>query len=99
MLPTFPLNFRSNSSALRAVWVSPCMRMTPSLNMAGHLRRMASQWLSDYFLLPKLKEHLSGTRFSSHSDVKTAAENWLNGQERDFYQARLSKLVLRSDIS
>ncbi|GBM38381.1 hypothetical protein AVEN_254290-1 [Araneus ventricosus] len=30
-------------------------------------------------------------------DVKTAAENWLNGQCRDFYQAELNKLVLRSD--
>ncbi|GBM54767.1 hypothetical protein AVEN_259939-1 [Araneus ventricosus] len=26
-------------------------------------------------------KHLSGTRFSSESDVKTVAENWLNGQD------------------
>ncbi|GBN14191.1 hypothetical protein AVEN_129639-1, partial [Araneus ventricosus] len=26
-------------------------------------------------------KHLSGTRFSSKGDVKTAAENWLNGQD------------------
>ncbi|GBN33315.1 hypothetical protein AVEN_69926-1 [Araneus ventricosus] len=26
-------------------------------------------------------KHLSGTKFSSESDVKTAAENWLNGQD------------------
>ncbi|GBL74527.1 hypothetical protein AVEN_235455-1 [Araneus ventricosus] len=45
----------------------------------------------------KLKEHLSGIRFSSDSDVETAAENWLNGQGRDFYHAGLNKLVLRSD--
>ncbi|GBN40325.1 hypothetical protein AVEN_81197-1, partial [Araneus ventricosus] len=55
--------------------------MTPSLNMPGHLRRMTSRWPNDYFLFPKLKEHLSGTRFSSESDVKTVAENWLNGQD------------------
>ncbi|GBM24524.1 hypothetical protein AVEN_169081-1, partial [Araneus ventricosus] len=30
------------------------------------------------------------------SDVKTAAENWLNGQGRHFYQAGLNKLILRS---
>ncbi|GBM34148.1 hypothetical protein AVEN_243196-1 [Araneus ventricosus] len=48
---------------------------------------------SDYFRFPKLKEQLSGPRFSSDSDVKTAAENWLNGQGRDFYQAGLKKLV------
>ncbi|GBM88350.1 hypothetical protein AVEN_199338-1 [Araneus ventricosus] len=65
--------------------------------MLGRLRRMVSGWSSDYFLFPKLKEHLSGTRFSSDSDVKTAAENWLNGQGRDFYQAWLNKLALRPD--
>ncbi|GBM62223.1 hypothetical protein AVEN_118503-1 [Araneus ventricosus] len=30
------------------------------------------------------------------SDVLKPAENWLNGQGRDFYQAGLNKLVLRS---
>ncbi|GBO40279.1 hypothetical protein AVEN_33380-1 [Araneus ventricosus] len=55
------------------------------------------RWPSDYFLFPKLKEHLSGTRFSSDSDAKTAAENWRNGKGCDFYQAGLNKLVLRSD--
>ncbi|GBN16771.1 hypothetical protein AVEN_178919-1 [Araneus ventricosus] len=54
-------------------------------------------WPVDYFHSPKLKEHLSGTRFSLNSDVKTVAENWLNGQGLDFYQAGLNKLVQRSD--
>ncbi|GBL91903.1 hypothetical protein AVEN_172808-1 [Araneus ventricosus] len=54
-------------------------RMTPSLNMPGRLRRITSPCPNDYFLFLKLKEHLSGTRFSSESDVKTVAENWLNG--------------------
>ncbi|GBL78965.1 hypothetical protein AVEN_48930-1 [Araneus ventricosus] len=70
--------------------------MTPSLNMPGRLRRMALRSPSDYFLFPKLTEHLSGRRFSPDSDVKKA-ENWLNGQGRDFNQAGLNKLVLRSD--
>ncbi|GBM78584.1 hypothetical protein AVEN_105175-1 [Araneus ventricosus] len=26
-------------------------------------------------------KHLSGTRFSSESDVKSVVENWLNGQD------------------
>ncbi|GBL87723.1 hypothetical protein AVEN_178184-1, partial [Araneus ventricosus] len=51
----------------------------------------------NYFLFPKLKEQLSGTRFFSNSDVKTAAENWLNRQGRDFNQAWFKKLVLRTD--
>ncbi|GBO34882.1 hypothetical protein AVEN_78470-1, partial [Araneus ventricosus] len=49
--------------------------------MPGRLRRMASRWPSDHFLFPKLKEHLSGIRFSSESDVKTVAVNWLDGQD------------------
>ncbi|GBN22238.1 hypothetical protein AVEN_131378-1 [Araneus ventricosus] len=49
-------------------------------------------------LAPNLgSKHLSGTSSSSNSDVKTAAENWLNLQGRDFYQDGLNKLVLRSD--
>ncbi|GBM34321.1 hypothetical protein AVEN_271860-1 [Araneus ventricosus] len=52
---------------------------------------------SEYFLSPKSKEHLSGPRFSSESDVKTAAENWLNVQGCGFCQAGFNKLVLRSD--
>ncbi|GBN39258.1 hypothetical protein AVEN_38941-1 [Araneus ventricosus] len=42
-------------------------------------------------------KHLSGTRFSSESDVKTVVENWLYKQGHDFYRARLSEFVLRSD--
>ncbi|GBN70265.1 hypothetical protein AVEN_244225-1 [Araneus ventricosus] len=56
-------------------------RITSSLNMPGRLRRVTSKWPSDYFLFPKLKEHLSGTRISSENDVETVAENWLNGQD------------------
>ncbi|GBM48488.1 hypothetical protein AVEN_50278-1 [Araneus ventricosus] len=41
-------------------------------------------------------KHLSGTRFSSNSDVKTGRElaQWTG---RDFCQAGLKKLVLRSN--
>ncbi|GBM04068.1 hypothetical protein AVEN_247940-1 [Araneus ventricosus] len=42
-------------------------------------------------------KYFYGKRFSSNSDVKTAAENSLNLQRLDFYQARLNKLDLRSD--
>ncbi|GBM70590.1 hypothetical protein AVEN_161391-1 [Araneus ventricosus] len=42
-------------------------------------------------------KHLSGTRFHSDSDVQTSAENRFDGLERDFYKARLNKLVLRSN--
>ncbi|GBM39713.1 hypothetical protein AVEN_47518-1 [Araneus ventricosus] len=65
--------------------------------MPGHLRRMSSRWPSDYFLFPKLKEHLFGTKSSSDSDVKTVTENRLSEQGRDFYQAGLNQSDLRSD--
>ncbi|GBN23551.1 hypothetical protein AVEN_212141-1 [Araneus ventricosus] len=42
-------------------------------------------------------KHLYGTRFSSNSAIETIVENWLNGQGRDFYKARLNKFTLRSD--
>ncbi|GBN98478.1 hypothetical protein AVEN_148151-1, partial [Araneus ventricosus] len=49
-------------------------------------------------LAPNLgSKRLSGTKFPSNNDVKTAAENWLNGQGRDLYQGGLNKFVLRSD--
>ncbi|GBL74267.1 hypothetical protein AVEN_235266-1 [Araneus ventricosus] len=46
-----------------------CRRKTPSLNMPERLRRMASRWPSAFFIFPKLKEHLSGTRFSSNCSM------------------------------
>ncbi|GBO40500.1 hypothetical protein AVEN_84302-1 [Araneus ventricosus] len=49
-------------------------------------------------LAPNLgSKHLTGTRFSSESDVRTVVENWLNGQGRDFYSAGLNNFALRSD--
>ncbi|GBM68392.1 hypothetical protein AVEN_210464-1 [Araneus ventricosus] len=52
----------------------------------------------DTDLAPNLdSKHLSGTKFSSDNDVKTAAENWLNGQGRHFYQPWLNKVVRCSD--
>ncbi|GBN02537.1 hypothetical protein AVEN_252-1 [Araneus ventricosus] len=53
---------------------------------------------SPYLALSLRSKHLSRTRFSSNSDVKTAADNWLNGQGHDFYQAGLNMLVLRLSI-
>ncbi|GFU20284.1 hypothetical protein TNCV_4933591 [Trichonephila clavipes] len=46
---------------------------------------------SDCFLFPRMKEHLSGRRFSSDSAVKTSAETWFNGRGPDFYQDGLSR--------
>lgn len=45
------------------------------------------------------KKHLSGTGLLSNSDIKTAAEKWLNGHGCDLYQAGFNKLFLCSDKS
>lgn len=45
---------------------------------------------SKYFLFPRLKEHLLGTRFSSDSSMKIPSETGLDGQRPDFYQIRLN---------
>ncbi|GBM86958.1 hypothetical protein AVEN_134388-1 [Araneus ventricosus] len=77
---------------LRAEWVLSCRRMTPSLNMIDRLRRMASRWPRDYPQFPKLKEHISGTRFSSDSDVKHLPRTGSMG-----WDVISTKPVLRSD--
>ncbi|GBO45694.1 hypothetical protein AVEN_197261-1 [Araneus ventricosus] len=56
---------------------------------AGTFESYGFTMASDYFLLPKLKENLSGTKFSSDIDGNTAAVNWLNGHGLDFYHAEL----------
>jgi len=40
---------------------------------------------SDYHLLPGLTKQLIGRHFFSEAEVIAAAENWLDGQIRDFF--------------
>ena len=40
----------------------------------------------DFFLFPKLKEHLKGTRFQSINEAKREAVTWLTRQTPEFYQ-------------
>ncbi|GBN22419.1 hypothetical protein AVEN_38377-1 [Araneus ventricosus] len=82
--PDSPLQLSQQSLSFARSLGIVMLRMTPSLNMPGHLCWMASRWPGDYFFLPKLEEHLYGTRFSSNSDAKTGDENWLNEQGRYF---------------
>ncbi|GBL72432.1 hypothetical protein AVEN_115353-1 [Araneus ventricosus] len=54
--------------------------------------------LNWFIILPQMKEHLLGTRFSSvDEEVKTAAKKRLNGQGHQFHQTSMNKLVLKSD--
>ncbi|GBO19170.1 hypothetical protein AVEN_52109-1 [Araneus ventricosus] len=77
---------------------SSCMKIPILL---GKLKKVQEGSLSHPYsldLAPNLvSKNLSGTRFSSKSDVKTATENWLNGEESDFSQVGLNQLVPRSD--
>ncbi|GBO16187.1 hypothetical protein AVEN_221672-1 [Araneus ventricosus] len=77
MAPDFPIEFLQQFFSFASSMGSAMQDddTTPTLNMPGRFIRMASRCPSDNFLFPKLKEHLSGTMFSSDSDVKKA--DWL----------------------
>ncbi|KAL4121904.1 hypothetical protein QTP88_014324 [Uroleucon formosanum] len=47
----------------------------------------------DFFLFPKLKEHLKGTKFNSDEKVKAEVKRWFNAQPEEFYLNGISKLV------
>ncbi|CAI6357430.1 unnamed protein product [Macrosiphum euphorbiae] len=49
----------------------------------------------DFFLFPKLKEHLKGTKFNSDEKVKAEVKRWFNAQPEEFYLNGISKLVNR----
>ncbi|GBL77377.1 hypothetical protein AVEN_41792-1 [Araneus ventricosus] len=90
--PNFPLELLQQFLSFESSMGIVMRRVTPSLNMPGRLRRMASRWLNSYFLFPKLKEHLSETRFSSNSELETSVENWLSRQGSDLYQSGVKQV-------
>ena len=47
---------------------------------------------TDFYLFPVLKEHLSGTHFSSDSDVIVSVDVFLQGQNELFYKTGIQKL-------
>lgn len=50
---------------------------------------------SDYFLFPKLKKHLKGTRYSDDNEVIEAVESWFASQPKSFYHDGLHGLFRR----
>ena len=46
---------------------------------------------SDFFLFPKLKEHLRGVRFESLDDAKHAVSTWFKGKAPEFYKEGLQR--------
>ena len=46
---------------------------------------------SDFFLFPKLKEHLKGVRFNSIDEAKHAAKTWLRNQSAEFFKNGLNR--------
>ncbi|GFX53054.1 uncharacterized protein TNCV_1655131 [Trichonephila clavipes] len=87
-------SFQSGKRDVKHCNMAGSSRPSSSMTVIPHSPYLAPR---DYFLFPRLKEHLSGKRFSSNSAVKTSAEIWLNGQGPHFYLDGLSKLYLRSD--
>ena len=51
----------------------------------------------DFHLLPVFKDHLSGHRFASDDDVKTAVLRLFKSQGTEFYEAGINRLVPRMD--
>ena len=47
---------------------------------------------SDFHLFPKLKTAISGTHFQSDDDVIHAVDDFLNGQEKDFFKSGIEAL-------
>jgi hypothetical protein len=46
---------------------------------------------------PALKDHLSGHRFASDDDVKTAVMRLFKSQGTEFYEAGINELIPRVD--
>ena len=50
---------------------------------------------SDFFLFPNLKKDIRGLHFRSDEEVVTAAEEWANGKDPDFFSSGLMALEHR----
>ena len=50
---------------------------------------------SDFHLFPKLKTAISGTHFQSDDDVIHAVDDFLNGQEKNFFKSGIEALKHR----
>ena len=49
----------------------------------------------DFFLFPKLKEHLKGNRYASDEDVAADVRTWLREKSSDFFFDGMQQLVRR----
>ena len=52
---------------------------------------------SDFFLFPKMKEHLAGKRFSNDEDLKDSVVTWLYNLAATWYEEGIHKLVPKYD--
>lgn len=50
---------------------------------------------SDFYLFPRLKEHLRGKKFDDDSEVMTAVEAFLEGQDKEFFSKGIMGLQKR----
>ena len=47
---------------------------------------------SNFFLFPNMKKDICGLHFRSDEEVVTAAEEWVNGKDPDFFSSGLMAL-------
>ena len=50
---------------------------------------------SDFYLFLHLKKHLAGKKFDDDGEVQEEVMTWFKGQEADFYDSGIKKLVPR----
>ena len=50
---------------------------------------------SDFYLFPKLKSNLHGTKFGSNEGIIEAVNEYLGDQEKDFFLEGISKVEQR----
>lgn len=50
---------------------------------------------SDFFLFPKLKEHLRGQKFSGDDELMSAVNDWLEVQDKEFFRRGIQALEHR----
>jgi hypothetical protein len=61
-----------------------------------HLVYSSDFALSDYYLLPHLKKHLNGRKFSNIEEATLAADRWFAAQQKEFFLDGLKKFEQRS---
>jgi len=93
-LTQVPLLLHDNASTHRS-HVGQAAMLESGFEEMHHPPYSPDQAPSDYHLLPNLKQHLRGQRFSTDGELKYETEEWLKVQSELFYFRGIEKLRQR----